>query len=213
MNNIIRLLKVCRDSESNFLYVAIVFVYYKLIHKKSILAHHKSIIKGINNLKVNGILQLGISQNDLSMKNDKTQMKIDGKLHVHENYSIGRGCRIAIGKNAKVDLYGGYININSIIVIKHGLTIGKGSAISWNCQILDDDFHEIVYENKTNVNQQIIIGNHVWIGSNVSIFKGVIIPNNCVVAANSVITKKFETENCLIAGNPAKIIRQNINWK
>ena len=44
------------------------------------------------------------------------------------------------------------------------------------------------------------------------ITKDVIIPNNCVVGMGAVVTRKNFLENSVIAGNPAKIVKTNINW-
>ena len=44
------------------------------------------------------------------------------------------------------------------------------------------------------------------------ILKGVTIGDNVVVAAGSIVTKSVPS-NCLVAGNPAKIIKQNIYRK
>ncbi len=94
----------------------------------------------------------------------------------------------------------------------HKLKIGDNCAISWNCQFLDEDFHEIKYQGKKETPEEIIIGNKVWIGSNVCVYKGTFIPNGCVIASNSVVKGGFEEENVLIAGNPAKVIKRNISW-
>lgn len=53
----------------------------------------------------------------------------------------------------------------------------------------------------------------VWIAQRVTLIKGAQIPSNCVVGACSLVNKKFEEEGCIIAGNPAKVIKRNIRWK
>lgn len=53
----------------------------------------------------------------------------------------------------------------------------------------------------------ISIGNNCWIGSNVSIMPGVTIGNGCIIGVGAVVTKNMP-DNSLIAGIPAKIIKQ-----
>ena len=50
------------------------------------------------------------------------------------------------------------------------------------------------------------IGNDVWIGGNVTILPGVTIGNNVVVAAGAVVTKDIP-DNCVVAGVPARKIK------
>lgn len=56
----------------------------------------------------------------------------------------------------------------------------------------------------------IIIGKNVWIGEYARICKGVTIGDGSVVAANSVVTKDVPA-NCIVAGNPAKIVKTDID--
>lgn len=57
------------------------------------------------------------------------------------------------------------------------------------------------------------IGEHVWIASYVDVLKGVNIPDGSVIAYRSCVTKAFNEKGSLIAGYPAKVIRDNIEWK
>lgn len=52
----------------------------------------------------------------------------------------------------------------------------------------------------------VIIENNVWLGEGVVVLPNVTIGENCIVGANSVVTKSFP-KNSVIAGNPAKLIR------
>ncbi len=56
------------------------------------------------------------------------------------------------------------------------------------------------------------IGNHVWIGMRSIILKGVTIGDGSIVAAGSVVVKDVPN-NCLVAGNPAKVVKKNVKWK
>lgn len=56
-----------------------------------------------------------------------------------------------------------------------------------------------------------MIGNHVWLGLNTSILKGVRIGNNSAVGNGTILTKNV-ANNTIVAGNPARRIKENINW-
>lgn len=51
-----------------------------------------------------------------------------------------------------------------------------------------------------------VIGDNVSLGCNVTIIGGVHIGNNVTVGAGSVVVKDVP-DNCIVAGNPAKVIR------
>jgi NDP-sugar pyrophosphorylase family protein len=213
MGELKNIFRTCKQSNSNFLVVLIKFIYFKL-NGKYIYCHQNAIIKGSENITTKGLVKIGVDYVGFTHSKDITYLNVGGKLDFLGSFSIGQGCRFDIGKNATVRLgNGSYINSFTNLVIMHRLDIGANCAISWNCQFLDEDFHQIHYEGKKENNAPaIIIGDKVWIGSNVSIYKGSVIPKGCVVASHTVLKGKFEEENVLIAGNPAKIIKRNIKW-
>jgi acetyltransferase-like isoleucine patch superfamily enzyme len=135
----------------------------------------------------------------------------NGTLMVEKNVRISLGCRIHVIGELSIG-YNSYINPNTIICATHKIKIGNNCAISWNCQIMDNDLHTVVIN---GVERQkaaaIIIGNNVWIGSHVKILKGVVIGDGSIVAAGSVVTKNFPP-NSLIGGSPAKLIKENVSW-
>lgn len=59
----------------------------------------------------------------------------------------------------------------------------------------------------------ICIGKGCYIGSGVKFAPGVHIPDESICALGSVVTKQFTEKNTLIAGVPAKVIKENLNWK
>jgi acetyltransferase-like isoleucine patch superfamily enzyme len=211
MRKIKELYRKSKQSDASFIYLILYWIGAKL-RKKEILLHHKTIIKGFRNIKSKGRLYIGIDDVGFTHSKDQTFLNIRGNLIIQGNTIIGKGCRFDVGENAVVE-----IGRNSVIrpftdvIIQHGLKIGERCAISWHCQFLDEDFHEISYEGRNEtIDKQIIVGDEVWIGNHVSIYKGSVIGNRSVIASNSVIKGKFDEENVLIAGNPAKIIKRNI---
>lgn len=62
-----------------------------------------------------------------------------------------------------------------------------------------------------NNNKEIVIGNHVWIGCRSVILKGVSISDDCVIAANTTVTKSFK-DSAIMIGGVNKILKSNIVW-
>lgn len=56
------------------------------------------------------------------------------------------------------------------------------------------------------------IGNKVWIATGAMILPGVTIGDGAIVAAGAVVTKDVP-EKCMVAGVPAKVIKENVEWK
>jgi maltose O-acetyltransferase len=85
------------------------------------------------------------------------------------------------------------------------VTIGEDSAFAKDCKILTGK-HDLIDRPKI-IACPIHIGKSVWVSSNVLILPGVDIGDNSVIGAGSVVTHDIPA-NCLVAGNPAKIIRR-----
>lgn len=99
------------------------------------------------------------------------------------------------------------------IYSRESIRIGKYTNIGGNVKIFDHDFHPIdpnerlVHPNTGMITKPINIGENVFIGANVIILKGTTIGCNCVIGAGAVVSGVFG-DNCVIAGNPARVIRK-----
>lgn len=99
------------------------------------------------------------------------------------------------------------------IYSRASIHIGKHTSIGANVKIFDHDFHPIdpderlEHPNSGMKCKPIEIGENVFIGCNCIILKGSKIGNNCVIGAGSVVAGTFE-DNCVIAGNPARVMRK-----
>ena len=101
------------------------------------------------------------------------------------------------------------------------ICIGDNTLIGGNAKIIDNDFHPIdsnlrleqIYADHpgelTDIipTKEVIIGKNCFIGCNSIILKGTVLGDNCVVGAGAVVSGRFE-DNCIIAGNPAKVIKK-----
>ena len=138
----------------------------------------------------------------------------NGKLLADNNFNMYQGASIYIAKDACLSVKGNsFINTNSQIYCYSNIEIGEKTIIAENVSVSDSDVHEIIdgaaIKNST---KPIKIGDHVWIGKNAIICKGINIGDNAVIAAGSVVTKDVPA-HCLVAGNPAIIKKENINWR
>lgn len=126
---------------------------------------------------------------------------------------IGYGSYIQVGDNATLSIGNSFINREVKVICNKNITIGDDCIIAMGTVIRDNDGaqHQILSPDYQN-SKEIKIGNHVWIGENSFILKGVTIGDGAIVAAASVVTKDVPPR-CIVAGNPAQIIRRNIDWK
>lgn len=189
--------------------------FYQL-RSKEIWAHPNTTIDGLENIRINGVLNVGLEYIGFLDRSVRTTINVRGALVIDGDVSIGRGCRLDILPGATCTIHNlSAITCCSDFIIMHSLEIGEHSQISWSCQFLDDDRHTMVYPEKTIPSGRasgIKIGNHVWIGSRAIVLKGVSIGDNSVVAAGAVVTRSFPS-SVLIGGNPARIIREHVTWE
>ena len=95
------------------------------------------------------------------------------------------------------------------------IEIGKRCLFSSKIDIRTGDSHSLIQKgtrNRLNRSSSVKIGNHVWIGTGVTILKGTSIADNCMIGAASLLCKQYSNPNCVIAGIPAKEVKHDIDW-
>lgn len=108
--------------------------------------------------------------------------------------------KIYVGKNSNVGRPGNYINGGG------GIYIGNYVRITTNVGIISRN-HDL-YDHKTSHPAPIIIHDYCWIAMGAKILAGVEIGPRTIVASNAVVTKSFPKGNCVLAGVPAKVIKE-----
>lgn len=134
--------------------------------------------------------------------------------------------RILSENNGKV-IIGNNTSIRDNVSIRcsNKITIGDNVIFSFNIVVTDNNNHPINPEDRLKMIQSgwstdpwnlkysesspVKIGNNVWVGQNSFIMKGVNIGDNSIVAAATVVTKNVP-ENSIVAGNPGKIVKSDI---
>ena len=137
-----------------------------------------------------------------------------GILRIMGYCMVYSGAKISIRSNAQLNLGNCFINNDCTIICTRQIAIGDKTIIAAGTLIRDSDDHFMLDDagNKVCNTKPIKIGNNCWIGSRVTILKGVTIGDNSVIAAGSVVTKDVPP-NCLAAGVPAKVIKTNVKWE
>jgi acetyltransferase-like isoleucine patch superfamily enzyme len=134
----------------------------------------------------------------------------NARIELRGDFSVYSGSRIYVNNGAALVLGSGYINHNLNMSCYERIEIGHGVAISENVTIRDSDNHGISGSVKAKT-APVKIGNNVWIGLNVTILKGVTIGDGAVVAAGSLVNRDVPP-GTLVAGVPARVVREKVSW-
>lgn len=127
-----------------------------------------------------------------------------GTLGINPNIEHNFHCDLGYNIHVGNDFYAGY---NCTILDMAEVHIGDNCMLGPNVGIYTAG-HSIEPEgrNKSGYAIPIKVGNDVWIGGSCVVLAGVIIGDNSIVAAGSVVTKDVPA-NTIVAGNPAKILK------
>jgi maltose O-acetyltransferase len=109
-----------------------------------------------------------------------------------------KDARISIGDHT-------FINYGSSISAYKEVRIGRHCLLGHHTLIVDRNEHGVEHREVVPLPAQVIIEDHVWIGSRV--VPGVFVGHHSVIGAGSVVTKDIPP-NCLAVGNPARVVRR-----
>jgi acetyltransferase-like isoleucine patch superfamily enzyme len=84
--------------------------------------------------------------------------------------------------------------------------IGEGVQIASNVGLITSN-HDLEDLDKRAKASDIILGKDSWIGMNSVVLPGVELGEHTIVAAGAIVTKSFKEGYVVLAGNPAKIIK------
>lgn len=158
---------------------------------KNVMVHYRNRLEGLNNVEIGdnftameGLWLGTYSQYESYQYNP--QIIIGNDVHLSRNCHIGAINKITISDNVLI-----------------------GSNVLINDHSHGESFDYSLPRNKLPLvsKGEIFIGENCFIGDNTCILSGVTIGKNCVIGANSVVNKSFP-DNCIIAGNPAKIVKR-----
>lgn len=130
---------------------------------------------------------------------------VESSFYLKNNTSISIGYNITITKDA-------------YIVAGHDapISIGDNCLFAAKISIRSSDGHNIYKKDSSDIinhSKPVIIEDNVWLGYDCLLIKGAIVKKHSVVGAKSLVDKPFDVSNVIIAGFPARIIKENIFWR
>lgn len=182
----------------------------KIIKKKALLLSCKILFKGSDNVitiahnaRIENYCIKIYGNNNKILIGENCQMK-GGEFWIEDD-----GNEIIIGARTT-------IQANTQLAAIEGckIVIGEDCMFSSSIVIRTGDSHSIVDANSQRINKSadVHIGAHCWVGHRAMIMKGTSIPFNTIIGLGAIVNKQFEQENTIIAGIPARVIKENVNW-
>lgn len=149
----------------------------------------------------------------------KTDVIIGDHVDVYGHLYTQSHGKIVIGNHCQIGLN---VTIRSVELV----SLGNNVVLSEGVMVTDNNSHPTVplfeyYRSlqpptstlhlwKHSAHKPVIIEDNVWIGEHARICKGVTIGKNSIIGANAVVTKDVP-QNCIAVGNPAKIVKNDID--
>ena len=114
---------------------------------------------------------------------------VDGPVTFGDRAGVAIGCFFASGEG--------------------GIQIGDNFVCGANVNIVASNYNhgelDVHLEDQGSRSKGIVIGDNVWIGSGCTITDGAVIGDNVIVAANSLVNRRYKS-NLILQGNPAKTV-------
>ena len=152
-------------------------------------------------------------------------VNVTSSVYIELGASAGNQRKISVHKRGGVDIVNRLIvgdglwttNFMSVEFCNgvSDILIGKECLFAAGIVFRTGDYHTILDVNTgavLNHNKNICIGNHVWIADACMLLKGAAVADNTIIGARSLVNKPFEQTNVIIAGVPARVVKENVNW-
>jgi len=168
-------------------------------------------LAGSSRAELEGELKIGV--NPVRGSREETRIKLfeNARFIVKGRFEVYSGADIRGYPGGVLTVEGGFINHRSEIICANKISIGKNCAISRGVVIRDYDAHHLGFPGY-KVSDGIRIEDNVWIGERAIIRKGVTIGEGAVIASAAVVTKDVPPHT-IVAGVPAKVIKEHVEWK
>lgn len=202
-----------------------VYVWRNIQNRHSFKHGKNNVIENFGGQKVNSRIQIDGNNNRvvlekgcmflnslirISGNDNKVVLKANSYVSGAELWVEDKQCVLSIGERTFI----GHHSHLACTEDESKLEIGDDCMLSSYVQIRTGDSHSIIDENGKRINkaQSVMIGNHCWLGEGAKVMKGVTLEGDDIVSTGAIVTKSFG-KNVLLGGVPAKVIKENINWR
>ncbi len=138
--------------------------------------------------------------------------RVEGEVRLGADVRIGPGASIVC--SGKLDI-GDHVHMNARVSLycAKQIVIGRDTLISWDATIVDNDYHELCDAENNSINPPaaIIIGERAWVGFGAIIAKDTRLASGTVIGAGAVVRGEFNDPNCVLSGNPARLVRRGVH--
>jgi acetyltransferase-like isoleucine patch superfamily enzyme/coenzyme F420-reducing hydrogenase beta subunit len=148
------------------------------------------------------------------------RMEADTTLEIHDGpltrygkapYSVRHGAYIEVVNGGKLVIGNGACNVGLTIMCAKEITIGNGVRIGRNVSIRDWNGPHVIIDDKYVNHAPVRIEEHVWLCTGCTILPGVTVGKGSVVGAGAIVTKDVPPKS-FVAGIPAKVVKEDIEW-
>lgn len=134
----------------------------------------------------------------LFFKHCGTNLQVRPRVHFESIEEIAIGNGVSFNYNSFINGFGG-------LVIGDNCLFGPGLTIITSNHLFKGSLN---VRSLGHSKMAVSIGNNVWVAANVTILPGIVIGDNVVIGAGSVVTKSIPS-NKVVVGNPARILKEN----
>lgn len=179
----------------------------------NVLSHSAIDIAKTANVEVGGTVHLNLKRTRGSKAEFRLLVEKGATLRFGKGVSYFKyDSDVQVFKGAQLLIGSCATNIGLNIVCSDKIVIGNNVHIGRDVWIRDNNGGHTVIIKGYKDKAPVVIGDNVWICSNVNITKGITIGEGAIISANSVVTTNIPA-HCIAAGNPAKVIAEDVYWR
>lgn len=159
-------------------------------------------------------IRIGIWGGSYGLANRMTTFQLfdKGKVRFEGIASFSKGSHVVVRGNGMLTIGDNFFcNANCDILCNKAISFGFDNLLGWNITLLDSDGHNTYLKGMRQEQMKaIILGEHVWIGANSTILKGVSLADHTIIPYGSIIHKSNYEKNVVFQN---KVLKSDIMWK